>query len=100
VYNLEIESHPGEITHNYFVGQDGVLVHNASKFGKIGDIIRFGFEIATSEPGPKDCDINSKPSEIAEIYNPPKPEFPSFGGKLPSPKYGPYGPGLNPYSLF
>jgi len=28
VYNLEIESRSGEITHNYFVGQDGVLVHN------------------------------------------------------------------------
>ena len=30
VYNLEIESRPGEITHNYFVGEDGVLVHNAN----------------------------------------------------------------------
>ncbi len=30
VYNLEIESRPGEITHNYFVGSDGVLVHNGT----------------------------------------------------------------------
>jgi len=29
VYNLEIESRDGEITHNYFVGEDEVWVHNA-----------------------------------------------------------------------
>ena len=33
VYNLEIESRPGEITHNYFVGSDGVLVHNINDGG-------------------------------------------------------------------
>jgi len=31
VYNLEIESRSGEVTHNYFVGEDGVLVHNARR---------------------------------------------------------------------
>ena len=29
VYNLEIESRPGEITHNYLVGDQLVWVHNA-----------------------------------------------------------------------
>ena len=28
VYNLEVESHDGQITHNYFVGEDEVWVHN------------------------------------------------------------------------
>ena len=30
VYNLEIESRPGEITHNYLVGDQLVWVHNAT----------------------------------------------------------------------
>ena len=35
VYNLEIESRPGEITHNYLVGDELVWVHNAGhKKGK------------------------------------------------------------------
>jgi len=40
VYNLEIESRSGEITHNYFVGEDGVLVHNAA--WKVGRRLRNG----------------------------------------------------------
>ena len=31
VYNLEIESRDGQITHNYFVGEDELWVHNAKK---------------------------------------------------------------------
>ena len=33
VYNLEVESRDGEITHNYFVGEDELWVHNLG-FGK------------------------------------------------------------------
>ena len=42
MYNLEIESRPGEITHNYFVGSDGVLVHNAKSAGGLNNEIRRG----------------------------------------------------------
>jgi hypothetical protein len=33
-YNFEVESRSGEITHNYFVGDDSAWVHN-SDFGKL-----------------------------------------------------------------
>jgi hypothetical protein len=32
VYNFEVESREGEITHNYFVGDDAAWVHNAGKY--------------------------------------------------------------------
>ena len=34
VYNLEVESRDGEITHNYFVGEDELWVHNGRIRGK------------------------------------------------------------------
>jgi len=31
VYNLEVESRDGQITHNYFVGEEELWVHNAQR---------------------------------------------------------------------
>ncbi len=55
VYNFEIESLPGEITHNYMVGDDALWVHNATKHPRLpGRVLRRLWEQYWQQPWPLD----------------------------------------------
>jgi len=62
VYNLEIESRDGEVTHNYFVGENGLWVHNARIRGPKRDRV-------FDDKGP-DCTYCGNPADTIDHYIP------------------------------
>ena len=70
VYNLEVASLDGQITHNYFVGEDEVWTHNVNigslqfhspKFGKRGQHRIFGIRRANGQKNVFRLDIGKIP---------------------------------------
>ncbi len=61
VYNLEIESRPGEITHNYFVGDELVWVHNAYQRRTPAKRARFKSRKCAYDAALKACGPGEKP---------------------------------------
>ncbi|MEP2300234.1 MAG: hypothetical protein ABJJ39_08440, partial [Kangiellaceae bacterium] len=80
VYNLEVTSLDGQITHNYFVGEDEIWTHNLGK--KTCAVLEFVFNLHLELDGDPETSGKRRPQQ-----NPPSvsgPEIcdtPSGGGK-------------------
>ena len=76
VYNLEVASLDGQITHNYFVGEDEIWTHNViqkirNALGRNGRIVaRVVIGLATGELGP-DCKKDVPISNQRNVGDPP-----------------------------
>ena len=83
VYNLEIESRPGEITHNYLVGDQLVWVHNQPKdkrFGLPKTFWRWYHRVIKPGRNGQDCDIGEALEYHDEWLREGKPDADSKRG--------------------
>ncbi len=94
VYNLEINSRNGEITHNYLVGDDEIWVHNKVGVARCIDIAIRIFVAALGierDPLPRARGGCSPPPAITCTMTPPEYPQKPFPGRRP-PRNGPYSP--------